>query len=547
MKFFNMMMTAAAMTFAAQGVCAELPDFWAPPKQVKLIEFSWNSPDTAYLRKNIEQMEKLTPYQGIGIHVRATGVHNGKKVKCFHRSITGKIPWKYEWFKQAIKDLKNTRFRKFTDNFIRVNTCPGNVDWFSDEDWKTVCNNFSIMSRIAKECGLKGLALDMEMYEYPMMTYPKDATRSLDEYRKKARQRGREFADAVFGPYPDMRFFCFFWLSHTQNFYFRISDPDQYDLAAYFINGIYDNLPPEAMIIDGHEEAGYRASSEMAYMKLRDDVMRKFHMIIDKKNINKVKTQTQLSVAFYLDAYFEQTKQIKGWTESVLPNKKERPLDVFNRNMNYARLYTDDYIWTWGEKGSWWKKENHWETKAPGITAVVKNAIDPEGFVNARYEVAKANGFGKNLLLNPEFAGTVSQNKTVAKWKFWQSAASKGSYGLETGVDGNCIYNKNSARAAFFQSVKVKAGEVYMLRAMAKIEGKDSSATLTVRWKNRAGQWESLILDRTVVFEKPDADGWCRAELKIAVPPSSTALVFMLNSVSVDGKVSFRNPELYKL
>ena len=120
--------------------CAEtpLPDYWKPVK-TKLIEFSWSSPGTEFLKENIETIEAYAPYDGLGIHVVGKGEYQGKKIIARHNTVFSNVPWKYEWFADAVRDLKATKFRKLTDNFIRTSVSPGSVDWFSDSDWAAVC------------------------------------------------------------------------------------------------------------------------------------------------------------------------------------------------------------------------------------------------------------------------------------------------------------------------------------------------------------------------------------------------------------------------
>mgnify|MGYP007022507617 FL=1 len=251
--------------------CAEtpLPDYWKPVK-TKLIEFSWSSPGTEFLKENIETIEAYAPYDGLGIHVVGKGEYQGKKIIARHNTVFSNVPWKYEWFADAVRDLKATKFRKLTDNFIRTSVSPGSVDWFSDSDWAAVCNNFAIMSRIARECGLKGLAFDAEMYNRQLFTWTPESGHSREDTTRKVRQRGREFADAIFKEYPNQTFFCFYWLSVARKYMTHPETPiGEYSLAVPFMNGVYDRLPPEAKIVDGNEEFGYKANDIKDYERLR--------------------------------------------------------------------------------------------------------------------------------------------------------------------------------------------------------------------------------------------------------------------------------------
>jgi len=190
---------------------------WAAPKK-KLIEFGWDVPNTDYLRKNIEMMEKGAPYDGICIKVSAEVKKDGKKVSVSGHEIFQNYKWERNWFKPAVDDLKNTKFKRFTDNFIVVTTSPGNVDWFDDAAWENICNNFSIMAWIAKEGNCKGLLFDMEHYsKNRLFCFNTSDGHDFDETWAKARERGRQFIKAITKEYPDITLFAVYWLDLNFN------------------------------------------------------------------------------------------------------------------------------------------------------------------------------------------------------------------------------------------------------------------------------------------------------------------------------------------
>ena len=96
--------------------------------------------------------------------------------------------------------MKNTRFRKFTDNFLRANL--GGSSWTDDRYWKICCGNFALLARIAKETGIKGLAVDPEMYSTRLFTYDPKSGLTPEQAHTAARRRGKEFGRAVFGAFP---------------------------------------------------------------------------------------------------------------------------------------------------------------------------------------------------------------------------------------------------------------------------------------------------------------------------------------------------------
>src|SRR5947207_15435883 len=81
--------------------------------QKRLIEFGWDEPDTAFMRQHIAEMEK-TPFDGCVFHVPGD----------FLGQCWGKRAYREADLKPAIDDLKNTRIKTFTHNFLRFNVTP---------------------------------------------------------------------------------------------------------------------------------------------------------------------------------------------------------------------------------------------------------------------------------------------------------------------------------------------------------------------------------------------------------------------------------------
>src|SRR2546429_6820601 len=93
-----------------------LPAVAAAGTEEKLIEFGWDEPDTAFMRKHIAAMEQ-TPFDGTVFHVPGD----------FLWQAWGKRKFSDAELQPALDDLKNTPFKKFTHNFLRFNVAPGDV------------------------------------------------------------------------------------------------------------------------------------------------------------------------------------------------------------------------------------------------------------------------------------------------------------------------------------------------------------------------------------------------------------------------------------
>src|SRR6266516_4599647 len=110
-----------AAAFVAVAIAAPLR------AEKKLIEFGWDEPTTRFMRDHISEMEQ-SPFDGCVFTATAKQRDSGDL--SFSGSGWGRRSFPESELKPALDDLKATHFRKFTDNFLRFNVCPGDVDWF---------------------------------------------------------------------------------------------------------------------------------------------------------------------------------------------------------------------------------------------------------------------------------------------------------------------------------------------------------------------------------------------------------------------------------
>src|SRR5438874_2351127 len=114
------------------------------PEAKKLIEWGWDEPDTKFMRENIEKMERF-PFDGLVFHATSGKGDN------LAWEVWGGKKFSPDDFKQAVDDLKATRFTRFTDRLLRVNVTPAKVDWFDDDTLASVVNNFGVAGQVDDE------------------------------------------------------------------------------------------------------------------------------------------------------------------------------------------------------------------------------------------------------------------------------------------------------------------------------------------------------------------------------------------------------------
>ena len=118
----------------------------AEPKANKLIEFGWDEPDPGFMREHIAEMERA-PFDGVVFHAEARKAKGGKAN--FTWAGWGTNRFEEAELREAIEDLRATKFRRFTDNFFRFNTTPGKLDWFDDH--ATVIHNCRVAASFARQ------------------------------------------------------------------------------------------------------------------------------------------------------------------------------------------------------------------------------------------------------------------------------------------------------------------------------------------------------------------------------------------------------------
>ena len=536
--------------FPQQMLTAE--ELWKPPRK-KIIDVSWSSPTPAYIRKNIRTIEKMSPCSGTAIYVKLSAKESGAPKDVSYWGMFGKFKWKYEWFKKTVEDLKNTEFRKFTDNFLYTTVVPGNVDWFSDSDWESVCNNHAIMARVAHETNMKGLLLDFEEYGSKLWDFVPGKGHSYEETSLKARQRGHEFGKAIFREYPNIKMLCIWWLSMIRKY--KETPKKMKSLMGAFINGVYDALPPTAIIIDGHEGMGYRAKSQNDYYRMRADFTEVFPLFIDRKNYTKFKMQTQLAAPMYLDAYFGTRQKGWYWHDVLTPEIDQKgALNLFRQNLQRALDISDEYVWLYCEKLSWWKVNYHGakpeviEKYAPGITKIINSMYNLLEYAK-NYIAEKKPG---NMVKNHNFSK--GKNEKIPHWWFWQSAKSKGKCELIKNFNKRLLLNvvmlQGITEGSLVQDVEVTPGNRYFIRVKGLQKDKEiKNMTAIAAWKNSAGKWLDHSFSREMPPNKIDKEGFCYSEFVVTAPENSFTLSLQLKvrDQSSEEKAYFTNAEVYEI
>lgn len=324
------------------------------PPRPKLIEFGWDCPDPATLRRDVARMEEA-PFDGVVLDVPL-----GKRSLAW--SVWSRTRLGAAFLEPAARDLRKTRFRRFTDNFLRVNATPGDVDWF-DTDWPAVAYNAALCARLARRGGLKGLVLDPEHYTdtapFDYSRRPQQRMRTYREYAAQARARGREWIQAVNDEYPDLTILCLFGHSvsamQARN---RGGDLDRglpeealarspYGLLAPFLDGVLEAAHPRTRVFDVHEPS-YPLKTREQLEQARAEIDGAWRVSLVPATYRR-----RLRAGFGL--WMDNDSHWRGWHEDASRNHFT-PAELETALREALRL-SDGYVWVYSQEVNWWTRK----------------------------------------------------------------------------------------------------------------------------------------------------------------------------------------------
>lgn len=559
---------------AAAVLPAIAADQYYKPPRVKLVHDGWGfqyqgvkdgqTPSrkhlmtTQFIKDNIEMMEKSIPGSGIIIRfVTPADQCEGQPINI--NAIFGGRKIKYEYFKKDIENLKNTKFKKFTDNFIGLTVSPGNVDWFDDAAWETVCHNHKVVAKIAKETGMVGMKFDIEEYhKNTMWQFDPAKGKTLAETHAKIRQRGQEFGRALFSEFPDMEMLCYWWFSLCRHKNDQARPEEAEYMVAPFVNGIYDVLPQTVKIHDGDESCAYRANDEIEFYHLGIDVKKNFLRFLDPKHLAKYRAQTFVAPGLYVDPHF--ASKFGFWNNQLLPELETLGgTQLLKRNLINAMEVADKYVWMWHERFVWFPSHHpaspvNISSIAPKVTAELDLIASQDQLADAKKVLAKDKP--RNIIYNPTFDKLPENGQKIPGFGEWHGAKNQGQF-IRKVVDGNAVVAAvDVINGCIYQSRKVKPGEMYLARCTAwnVTPGSKAKATFSVKWKRDFVRQGKPFNDRFADYlnkqhifrrlgNKP-----VTVEFVVTVPEYAESLELMLGVGEAQGQeIYFDNVELYKI
>lgn len=519
------------------------------------IGHSWDllKVSTDDIVRNLPALEKL-PLDGITISLFVSKQAGAKPV-CT-RNVISDPPWQREWYKPEIEKIRKISSGKLKQNLLVSMFAPSRrVPWTDDAAWERAARNAEVLAWVAKESGAKGILLDPE-------DYPRTKQYSLQPddppYRETAalaRKRGGQLMKAMGTQYPDLVLLSFWLLSMRPGLYLDIENPLEEaeaggDLWCHFINGLLDELPEGAILVDASENGYRHTAKDYEFLQTSWGIIKRAVHLISPENRMKFYNQYQTGFGLYLDMYTNGEGSI--WYHPATDGSRLRTLFL---NFSQAMQCADQYCWVYGEKFSWIKWDcadrlqgnplkvnpETWEDKLPGFTKTMKLIVNADAACKEIYdELAKA-GKLVNLVSNPECTpGKKGKIEGKAEdwnagnlpegWSFWRENEKEGTFGLDStkGLGDNFSAKATGiTRGCFILKVNVKPGQVYAVEAWK--QGGELSR-LSVRWQFN-NRWVVEQKDKTFQYAKEkNAEGWQKALGFVTVPGEANQLLLLIGT-----------------
>jgi hypothetical protein len=309
-----------------------------------------------------------TAFDGCVVHARSTKPAGGR----------GDFMWEF-WSKRtftdaelkpALVELQSAPLTRMTNNFLRINTAPADLDWF--DDFTAILANCRVAARVAKEGKCKGLLFDIEQYNFPLFKYRKQkdaATKSWDEYAAQVRKRGGEVMAAFQEEFPGLTIFLTFgyslpWVEAGRK---KSGLPEAgYGLLAPFLDGMLEAAKEDVRFVDGHELSyGYKEPKQFAasYKMMKEDLL---PIVADPTKYAK-----QFSLGFGI--WMDNDHRKKGWSTTDFSTNYFSP-EAFEKSCKAALETSDEYVWIYTELPRWWTKDGGPEKLPSEYDAALKRA-----------------------------------------------------------------------------------------------------------------------------------------------------------------------------
>lgn len=511
----------------------------------KLIHLGWELTSPQVVKANYAKMEATSPFDGITFILRDT-LEDGSILT--EGSIFTKKLINRKDLEKSISDIKNCRFTQFKNNFVRVNTVPGNLKWTDNAGWDIVNKNMSSMAWFAKQAGLVGICYDPESYGEHQFKWNRNDGKSFDDTKSLAKERGKTMMTEIGKVYPNIVFWGLFLLSFERAaINADVADvvlmSDTYGLYPSFVDGLLEGLPNSAKMVEGNEDAYYSRDKENL-LSIYNDSKVGLPKFLSTANQQKYKSHVSVGLGLYTDMYTNDFGKKYYFSATSQRTRLER----FRERIHEAMEITDEYVWLYNEEFKWWDipfAEERFDkhdpepliyNKLPGILESALFAKAPIEFLEGQLSTVKYSS--RNLVLNGDFEQNSNLATEILDWTnkdcppgYLQWRPEKTNFVItlqkNEGVNGTACAKMIGGNSILIKQVAVKPGETYFIT----IDGRMSGGDMIMSTRFMDESFSNFIdwgLNKSFAFLNQANNQWGKISGLVTVPESVYALQLLI-------------------
>ncbi|MFH1742915.1 MAG: hypothetical protein ABIH23_28250 [bacterium] len=270
-------------------------------------------------------------------------------------------------------DANLQRFRKccdalravgIEDNFIKVAFYSNLPDWFDNDGWRQLTENFRNAAEFARLAGLRGVAIDIEyiseIYDLDYEKY-KENQYDIKALRAKALERGEQMIAPMFEVYPDM---VLLTLPEGVTYY----GPLATDLTVGFIRAAAKRDAPGGVHV--LTEGTYQTTGQNALLSHIATVAGKMEDALSPDLRDYWKRRCSIVIGcwplgYYRDLFDENGNQIgyggkrEKFGDEVIGSYADKscnyPPSEFRTQYSFATSFARRYNWIYGHGATWWQ------------------------------------------------------------------------------------------------------------------------------------------------------------------------------------------------
>lgn len=318
-----------------------------PRSEKRLLEWGWHTPRLQDIPQYIDIAQSL-PFDGLVIDIVTPRDRRGLAWTIF-----GDNPVDNSELEILSTEFSGFNWGRLTDNFLRVNVFPADVDWF--EDFDTILLNLEAVAKLAHDLEFVGIMFDTEQYsdvrifEYPTLTLANRYT--FDDYSDQVFERGQAVMAALNRGFPGLTVLYTFGVTIAAQPDALANLPNhEYGLLIPFIEGMIEAANEDNVLVDAFESSyifKYEPQFSQAYTLIKG-FTRDFYT----RNPQRYGETMQAGFGLWLDHNYcnEPGLEPQGCPSGHNP-------ETFERTVDLALRYSDRYVWIYSQGVNWYTGE----------------------------------------------------------------------------------------------------------------------------------------------------------------------------------------------